>query len=88
MVTTPREFYECAKESVKKIKILFVDKTSIEETTQNLLIKRWENVRPISGIRSMHFFKKIDTNKISAGLTASSTQLKVINFNLNVSKKK
>jgi len=58
---------------VKKIETLFVDKTNIEETTQNLLIKRWENVRPISGIRNMHFFKKIDINKILAGLTASNT---------------
>lgn len=89
IVSTPHEFYECAINSVKKIRILFVDKDEIKETSQNLLVKRWENACPISGIRNMHSFKKISENRILGGLTAFSSHPEIINMRLDhISKKK
>lgn len=75
-VSTPIEFYECAINVVKKIKVLFIEKKDIEETCENLLAERWKNVCPIIGIRGIHYFKKTG-DQLSIAITSKSQLSKV-----------
>lgn len=75
LVTTPKEFYECALDAVKKIKVLYIEKDDVQETYQHLLMERWQNVNPIPGIQKIHYFKRSSDNQLLVGLTATTSKL-------------
>lgn len=68
-VTNATEFYEVAKTIATATTVLLVSKSSIENS-KNFLNKRWENVKPMPGIRSCHSFVPLNEFEIKAATTS------------------
>ncbi|XP_063222151.1 uncharacterized protein LOC134530834 isoform X1 [Bacillus rossius redtenbacheri] len=75
-VNNAGEFFNVAQAQCKSTEVLYVSKEEIEETSV-FLNNRWEKVRGTTGIREIHYFRKIDDLHVAAGFTSTSAKSKV-----------
>lgn len=70
-VANAQEFFDCAREEIKGITVLFTSKDSIAQN-EHFLSKRWSTIPNIPRIQSSHFFQPYDKNNLLVGKTSTS----------------
>lgn len=75
-VYSAQEFFECASNKIKGIYVIMVPKDTVQ-CNKEKLTKRWENLKPIKGIASLHYFAAANSSELVIGLTSMS-QKKII----------
>lgn len=83
VINTPYEFYMCAKEEVKGVKVLYVSAERVKSAIPTL-DTRWKDVQPIPGLHKHHFIAPVKEGVIKVSATSVQEYIMTVSLQPHV----